>query len=115
MGRGVSPRSSRGKGSDVCLDRGFDASPHLADDQHAEVKILVGYAREPRADPFVPSRSLAQVRQHVGVDEIAQSRTRRGFDLVLAKSRSVPTSGISPSHCLKPVRRRGDLNADFKR
>jgi hypothetical protein len=93
---------------------GFNASPDLADHQDAEIKLVVGYARKPRTDTLIPTRPLAQLRQDIGIDEIAQSRTRRAFSLVLAKSRSLPTSGIPSSHCLKLVCRRAGRNADFR-
>ena len=55
------PVLQRGGVARVASTNGFDASPDFADDQHADVEILVGDAREPRADVLVSSGPLAQL------------------------------------------------------
>lgn len=55
----------------------LDAAADLTDRQHAQVDLLVVEPAKPRPDACVGALPLAQLRDDVGIQQVAQSSTGR--------------------------------------
>ena len=86
----------------------LDTPTDLADHQNTHRKVLVIHGRQPRRDARMAGRSLPELGDDVGVEQINQMRTARVRWRIRAKSRSVPAKGIERSASLNVCRlRRG--------
>src|SRR4051812_48204180 len=87
-------------GAIAALNR-VDAAADLAERQHADEQLVRADVVEPLDHPLVSARSLADLGQDVGVEQVAHSDT--GFfvrSAIRRKSASVPAAGIDNRNSL---------------
>ena len=88
------------RGSFVPTPDGIDSAPYLSDGENAQERLFTSRDLEPGRYPRVASPALAQLGDHVRIDEVAQRATFRPVSRGRSKSRSSPTSGISSRNAL---------------